>query len=198
MRGWRETNSDSDWDFIWAERYHNVVCAVSSCVRASPGSPVFLMYGERGLGARYLVQKEWTRDVCGGRVGYQVLLVGQAVRIQLVRISSSSRYSNLYCIRTAVDMDLLSYVASTTDHIAFSSVVVREEGRLSCRVTQSMRQASFTYCTCHAERPSRVITCPTVLNGTSYTDDRQQEMPLVRYSTAGQKHCLSICCRIPR
>lgn len=21
MRGWRETNSDSDWDFIWAERY---------------------------------------------------------------------------------------------------------------------------------------------------------------------------------
>lgn len=21
MRGWKETNSDSDWDFIWAERY---------------------------------------------------------------------------------------------------------------------------------------------------------------------------------
>lgn len=20
MRGWRETNSDADWDFIWAER----------------------------------------------------------------------------------------------------------------------------------------------------------------------------------
>lgn len=27
-RGWRETNSDSDWDFIWAER-----CARPSNVR---------------------------------------------------------------------------------------------------------------------------------------------------------------------
>lgn len=25
MRGWRETNSDTDWDFIWAERY-NTAC----------------------------------------------------------------------------------------------------------------------------------------------------------------------------
>ena len=88
MRGWRETNSDSDWDFIWAERYRNVVCAVSSCyVRGLTGfSPVLSVYGEGLVPNTWLDKKSGLEACTYGEICVSGIIGWTTLRIQLLLV----------------------------------------------------------------------------------------------------------------